>query len=143
MQPLTYPFVIRFGQGVAKDIMFKPDYKGLSISPMISGFVTGELLDKHSWKYWNSETYDVGAKQLRDDWHEFHEQNGETPFDACFECGKKFEDNEVPYAGVFSERYGYRMRCLCKECAYRISLKVGEYYVADDGTVTTEDVEKR
>lgn len=141
--PQSFPCLIRLGCGKPKEVILYEEYKGLTIYPKISGLVTGELQEGHSWKYYSSlnedDAPDYSTKALKAEWHQFHDEKDECPFDVCFGCGKQFEDDEIPYAGLFTETIGYRMRCICKKCAYQISEKVTDYEITSDGELRVKE----
>ena len=127
-----FPCYIRIGNGEVKEAIPEDEMKGISLyNGEISGFVENELIGGHSWKYCGAfeKRYNVGAKELAEDFALYN--SGENPYVKCFECGRSFEDDETPYQGAFSDRHGAHFRCICKQCAYTLSVKVTDYEVKD------------
>lgn len=133
-----YPFLIRYACGEPKEIIPCEEYSGMVLCPKISGIVTGELQGRHSWKF----NDDSDIKMLKEKWNKRHNEKDFNPYIACYECEKPFADDDIPFMGFFSDEIGCRKYCICKECAYRISVKITEYEIRPDGTTETKEWKK-
>ena len=94
------------------------------------------LYEGETWAYGGmSGSFEKTAKDWREADNLFKTNNYET----CNVCGKKYKDNEFLYAGFFRNdarvkagyKCNYQLKCLCKDCAYKISKKITE----KDGTM--------
>lgn len=127
---MYFPCWIRIARGEVRELISDDEMKGVSFyDGSISDFVENELVDGHSWKYCGmlDEQYGVGAMKLAKDYAEFYADESENPFIKCFECGKPFKPTETPYQGAFTVKNGVKFRCICRKCAYTMSVKVTDY----------------
>lgn len=131
--PFEFPVVIRISNGIVQDIIIKNDLQGLDIKYAVKGFTIGTLVSRHSWRMCGcfSKHYDWTAK----DWIASWGLNSSNPYLHCFNCGKKFDDDEILYQGFFKvdENGNSQLKSICKKCAYELSDLVTDYeYLGND-----------
>ena len=98
-----------------------------------------KLFDGHSWRFSGilTQNYNWVSK----DWIDYFSGSSKR-IDICYCCDKKFNDNEILYAGFFDsdKGYGKEIQFICKCCAYKISDKVTDYKLDEDGNPEPYDV---
>lgn len=92
-------------------------------------------IDNETWRFCGilNHHYDWTVSKWQD---YFKDGETEDKFKECHCCKTPFKGNEFPYAGFFPEdEKGFSIRIVCKECAYKVSDKVTDYSLDENGDV--------
>lgn len=101
-------------------------------------------LERQAFRYGGLRgLYDRTAKEWSEEYLKGDAEREVNPYVTCPNCGKPFPENEPLYAGSFLVKYidnkpYYQIKCICKDCAYKISDGV----IEADGYLTFADGSK-